>query len=337
MRNHRNGNVKVFEMNGTAFKKHEIELSSKDREYLAEFENLREILRDRVRSIALNYQVGAYLVGRAGTGKTHTVQQTLKELENRKDLHVSYTIKNAKMTAPGLMKLLSDYCESTVVLDDIPTIHTERPAQMVLLSALNGKAGEPRKVTYTTGEKDGRRDFDFVGGIIAISNLSLRRDPLADAIASRVPILEFEPSDDMMAAFMRAEAQRGNRSVSPSDAKTVVEFLIAESRSGEYRLDLRAMYKALNDYELWRHGYAKRDWKDLVRSFLKKLTSIDGNIPVQRAEKRDRFLEIAAELLLKYPTRRQRKEREAEWFTQTQLSADQLYRYAAQVKGMKAA
>jgi hypothetical protein len=312
-------------------------ISAHDRQFLAEFEKLRDRLRDRVRSVALNFQIGAYLVGRPGTGKTHIVEETLKGMEAMKDLHVSYVLKNAKMTAPGLFKLLSDYRESTIVLDDIPSLHVERPAQMMLMAALNGRAGVPRKVSYTMGEKDGRRGFDFVGGIIAISNVPLRRDPLADAIASRVPLLEFEPTDDMIAAFMRFEALKGYRSVIGSEAEMVVEFLIDESRSGEYRLDLRAMYKALNDYEMWRYGYAKCHWHELVRSFLKKLTILGGSTPIRRAEKRDRFIEIAAEILAKYPERRQRKEREAEWFTQTQLSSDQLYRYQAQAKGLQVA
>lgn len=51
--------------------------------------------------------------------------------------------------------------------------------------------------------------FEFSGGIIAISNLPLSRDPVADAVASRVRPLEHEPTDEMIAAFMREQALNG--------------------------------------------------------------------------------------------------------------------------------
>lgn len=313
------------------------QLAEVDRHHLARFDELRKMLRDRVRSVALKYQVAAYIVGRPGTGKTYTVMETLRQLEADKQFQVSYTMKNAKVTAPGLWRLFSDYRESTVVLDDVPSIVTEKTAQAILIAGLGGEPGTPRKITYSTGEADGRKDIDFTGGIIAISNVALRRDPIADAVASRTALLEYEPDDDMMAAFMRLRALRGYRSVSAEEAMGVVEFLIAESRSGEYRLDLRAMTKSLSDYELWRHGLAETHWHDLVRSFLKKLKAPETARPVKRGEKRDRLLELAAEITAKYPDRNQRPQREAEWSERTKLSADQFYRYAAQAREFRAA
>ncbi len=41
---------------------------------------MRDLIRDRTRSVSERYQVGAYLVGRPGSSKTHTVVETLQSL-----------------------------------------------------------------------------------------------------------------------------------------------------------------------------------------------------------------------------------------------------------------
>lgn len=106
----------------------------------------------------------------------------------------------------GLWCLLEEHPEHTVVLDDISTLFNEVSALQILMAALGGNPGQSRTITYTTKDKHERKSFEFTGGIIAISNVPLRRDPLADAVASRVVSLEHEPSDEMIAAFMRKQA-----------------------------------------------------------------------------------------------------------------------------------
>ena len=49
-------------------------------------------------------------------------------------------------------------------------------------------------------------------------------------------------------------------------------FLIAESLTGGFRLDLRDQNKAYSDYALWRSGKSFVHWKDLVRSMLHQKT-----------------------------------------------------------------
>lgn len=195
-------------------------LDEADQAHLDEFESMLDLIRDRTRSVAEGYQVGAYLVGRPGSSKTYTVKETLERLD------APWAYRNSRMSPMGLYALLEEHPEHTVVLDDIHTLFGQDAALQILMAALGGRPGQARTVTYTT--KDERKSFEFTGGIIAISNLPLGRDPLADAVASRVARLEHEPSDEMIAAFMRAQALKGFEDVTPEACLEVVEFVIAE-------------------------------------------------------------------------------------------------------------
>ncbi len=294
---------------------------AEDQASLAAFNELQTLLSDRVASVAHGYQLGAYIVGRPGTSKTRTVVATLDRLK------VPYVLKNAKMTAAGLWKLLQDHPEGVIVLDDIPSIVAERAAQSILMAALGGEVGKPPRITMTTGEADDRKAFDYRGGIVAISNVALRRDPLADAIASRVPPLSYEPSDEMIAAFMRDLARKGLKDLTPAEGLEVVDFLIDESHACEYRLDLRAMTKAVGDYQMWRDGNSRTVWTDLVRSFLRTLHTPVNAMPQSQGQRRVFLTGVAAELFTKYPDRRQKSQRDAAWHERTGMSVDQLYRY----------
>jgi hypothetical protein len=111
------------------------------------------------------------------------------------------------MSAMGLYCLLEEHPEYTIVLDDIGSLFDQRFALQILLAALGGKPGFPRPITYTIKEKS--QSFEFNGTVIAISNVRFRRDPLTDAVVSRIPDLEHNPSDEQIAAFMRSQAQKG--------------------------------------------------------------------------------------------------------------------------------
>ena len=291
-------------------------LTEEDQNHLDEFEAMLDLIRDRTRSVAERYQVGAYLVGRPGSSKTYTVQDTLERLDT------PWTYRNSRMSPMGLYCLLEEHPEHTVVLDDIHTLFGQDAALQILMAALGGRPGQARTVTYTT--KDERKSFEFTGGIIAISNLPLGRDPMADAVASRVARLEHEPSDEMIAAFMRAQSLRGFEDVTPRECLEVVEFVISETRACDYRLDLRAMNKAWQDYRLDLHGKANRTWRDLVRSSMKRLVGKDRPRPQGRDERIAWETQIAEELFERYPDDKRR--RDAEWEQRVGTSPHSLYR-----------
>ena len=266
-------------------------MNHNDNGHLKAFRTKLDLIRDRTRSVADRYQVGAYIVGRSGSSKTFTVMETLEALEK------PWTYRNSRMSAMGLWCLLEEHPEHTVVLDDISTLFEQKGALQIIMAALGGSPGKPRTVTYVT--KDERKQFEFSGGIIAISNVPLNRDPLADAVASRVVLLEHEPSDEMLAAFMRDRAAQGYEDMTPEECLEVVEFVIQETRACDYRLDLRYMKKAWQDYRLDKHGLALRPWKELVRSSLKRIVTPETS--VGRSDRKAWEQQVAIDLFKRYP------------------------------------
>ncbi len=257
-----------------------------DRESLDELEKKFQLIRDRVGSVALGYHTGAYLVGRPGTAKTRTVKDELELLAVPSD------VRNARMTPMGLFSHIAEHPEHVLVLDDITSLFKSDQAIQILLAALDGDPRQPRTVSYKSKDQDLK--VIFTGAIIAISNVPLRCDPLARALGSRVVQLEHEPTDDEIAAFMRNLASKGTDDLSAPECSEVAEFVIAETRGFDLRLDLRHLSKGLQDFKQWKDKKSKTHWKDLVRTSLKKLSSEEvaplskrDEIELQRQKVRD--------------------------------------------------
>ena len=294
-------------------------VSAEDQDHLHRFDLMRDLLRDRTRAVAEHYQNGCYIVGRPGSSKTFTI------LEELKRLGLPWTYRNSRMSAAGRYAMLQEHPQHAIVLDDIPTMLSDKASLQMLMAALGGEPGKPRPVTYTT--KDTRLSFDFCGGIIAVSNVPLRRDPLADALQSRIPLLEHEPSDEMLAAFMRTCSAAGFEDLTPNECRDVVEFVIGESAACDYRLDLRVLRKGWQDYRLAKHGKARRPWKELVASGLKKIIKPVTPMPgSSREATKQREQDLARQLFRRFPEPAEKVERDLAWQAATGKSPDSLYR-----------
>lgn len=276
--------------------------STSDENLVEKFEGKLQLIRDRVVSVANGYQTGVYLVGRPGTSKTFTVKQKLERLGK------PWVLANARMTPWGLFCFLADHPESVVVLDDITSLFKNNQAMEIFLAALDGQPGEPRLVTYKSKDKDER--VWFSGAVIAISNVPLHCDPLARALGSRVVILEHEPSDIEVAAFMMNLATNSFMDLSSVECLEVAEFVIAETREFDLRLDLRHFIKALQDYRQTTHGDALTSWEDLVRSSLQKQVAEPVHV-ISKDEDKANQRQLVKELTERFPDDRHRQL--AEW------------------------
>ena len=256
-----------------------------DGDLLQSFEQKVQLIRDRVASVVHGYHTATYLVGRPGTSKTHTVREELERLEE------PWVYQNARMTPMGLFGFIAEHPEHIIVLDDIASLFKNDQAVQILLAALDGKPGEARVVTYKSADVE--QKVLFTGSVIAISNVPLRADPLARALGSRIVMLEHEPTDDEVAAFMRHLAMDGFEDLSVDECVEVAEFIIAETREFNLRLDLRHLTKAFQDFRQHKHGRSLTSWRDLVRTSLRKLaiepvilTSKKDEIELQRQKVR---------------------------------------------------
>lgn len=288
-------------------------LTPEDHVELAILESLRDLIRSRVRGVAERYQIGTYIYGRPGSSKTHTVIETLESLDS------PYRLFNCRMSGPGLYDLFRDHPEHVIVLDDINSLFKQKGALSVLLGALGGEPGRPRRITYQVRGK-GKESCDFSGGVVAISNLPLRRDPETDAVASRMAKLPYETTDAMLIALAKSLALKGFEDLTPDECMDVVKFVVVESRNMDLRIDLRTVVKAWQDRRLDKHGRSLRPWEDLVRS------SMDRAVPEprSRAERVEWQRQIARQMFDKYP--HDRASRGREWQALTNSSVDTLYR-----------
>lgn len=257
-----------------------------EQDLLQSFERKQQLIRDRVASVVHRYHTAAYLVGRPGTSKTHTVREELERLEE------PWVYQNARMTPMGLFGFIAGHPEHIIVLDDIASLFKNDQAVQILLAALDGKPGEPRVVTYKSADVE--QKVLFTGSVIAISNVPLRSDPLARALGSRIVVLEHEPKDDEIAAFMRHLALDGFEDLTADECIEVAEFIISETREFNLRLDLRHLTKAWQDFRQHKHGRSRTMWRDLVRTSLRKLaiepitiTSKKDEIELQRQKVRN--------------------------------------------------
>lgn len=265
------------------------------------FEHRIELIRDRVRGVAHGYHTAFYLVGRSGTSKTFTVLEELERLEETGTLHV---YRNAQMTPMGLFELLVDNPEHVIVLDDINTLFSKNLSMQILMAATGGEPNEPRLVSYKSKNEDHQTNFS--GGIIAISNVPLRHDPLAHAFASRAVIVNHEPTDADMCAFIFDLAEKGTDDHSPEECQEVAEFLIAETRDRNRQLDVRQYTKALQDFRQDRDGFTGCSWKELVRTSLCKSLMVEVKTP-PKTHRMERDREKVREAMSLYPgdTRKQ--------------------------------
>lgn len=298
-------------------------LGKEDRDYLREYARLRDLLGDRVMSVAKRYQVGAYIVGRAGTGKTHGVMRALEGQSS------PYLYRNSRMSCMGLYRTLDEHRDHTIVLDDLPSMYADQDSIQILLAALGGRPGEPRPVTYSI--RDTQRTLSFSGGLIAISNVPLRRDRMADALASRMITLEFEPSEDMIRAFVKSEAIRGYAELTPGECMQVAEYVIQECRQAEYSLDLRYYYKGLQDFRQAARGDSTHCWQDLVKSSIVRVSVAGARPAAGRATRAAEERELARGLFEAHPA--DRKARAEEWMRLTGLSEKMLYRRRSEAVG----
>ena len=185
------------------------------------------------------------------------------------------------------------------MLDDIASLFKNDQALQILLPALDGDPGSaPELITYKSKDQD--QTVEFTGGIIAISNVPLRCDPLARALGSRLTMLEHEPTDEQVAAFMRLLASKGFADLSSEECQEVAEFVIVETREYELRLDLRHLTKAWQDFRQDKHGKSETPWQDLVRTSLQK-SVFEPVIPMSKRDEIEQQVDLVSRLVDQYP------------------------------------
>lgn len=259
-----------------------LSLSDADHRNLEQFGHFTNLIKARAMGVARKKHVGAYISGRTGIGKTVAVRRVFDEEA------VNYQYINCRLSPGGLCDAMRQSPEDIFVLDDVSSLYKNQQGLQVLLAALNGSAGQPRKITYLLKGTRKEPTFQFLGGVVAISNLPLNRDPVADAVASRVRPLEHAPSDEVIASFMRNQALKGFEDLCPTECWEVVDYVINQSKRCEYRLDLRHMEHGWQDYRLWKQGESFGiHWKELIASSMQQMVRQEELLYPQMSKKEE--------------------------------------------------
>jgi hypothetical protein len=292
---------------------------------LASLDCKLQLIRDRTQGVAEGYGNGLYLWGEGGTSKSYTVVETLKQLGK------PYRVSNSRLTPKGLFLLLRDNPDMVHVLEDMETLLAERHAAGVLRSALWGQqhhGRQERLVVWQTATE--RAEVSFTGGIILIANRPLDDLPELRALATRIPSVHYQPTNEEIAALMRKVAAQGyphgkNR-LTPEDCLEVAEAIIERTARLEKRLDMRLLVNTFLDRLQWANGASETHWHDLLESRMKE-RALPGQLRESRSERKHREQTLARRLAA-LP----RQERLSVWKAETGKSQAALYRRLDELK-----
>ncbi len=255
---------------------------------LQSFDKKMEHIRVKVCGVVMHYDVGMFLWGEGGHGKSHTVINELERLEAK------YVLHNSRLTARGLVDALEQFPSDVHVIEDAETLLDDKKASGVLRSALHSQStAKPSVRTITWGAFQTQIRFSFTGGIIVISNSNLAQQiPEIRAIKSRITVLHMDVSNEELLALMKRICLKGFRygsDVMCSDECWEVASAIKQQLHLLQRpLDLRLLNNSFRDYVQWKNGDSgKLHWRDLLVGRMKEA------VTPQRSRREDRIAEEA--------------------------------------------
>ena len=185
---------------------------------------LDELLED-VYEIARRVGAGAFnslfISGRAGTGKTYSVEKGLKDEGLQED--VDYFKVSGSISTIEMFKKLYQFKDKLLVIDDCDSVFRDESGRNILKAALDTK--KVRRISYLKkmkmlfDPKDYENDpegmyneiesgnvpkyFDFMGQVIFISNLKKDVADPDGAIRSRSILIDINPDDATLMERMR--------------------------------------------------------------------------------------------------------------------------------------
>lgn len=307
-------------------------LSADDQGALARFQMRQQGLRELTNGCIDGDHTGFCIHGAPGTGKTFTVEDTLRARSADWKRH-------QRITAKPLFLALQQHPGAVHVVDDCEQLLSEKSALTLLRSALGGErvnGRRERQVFYSVAGAHAREmQFYFHGAIILLGNRPLAAEKEeVRAIISRVPCHSYVPPDCEIRAFMRSLARKGfvgeNGRMSPSECIEVVEYVIKQVAELQGQLDLRWIEHAYGHYLTAERG-GKIDWRDMIKNHVTNtLTSCDftGHKVKSGNDKSrdDRASETAIAWEISQMPDLTRAERLALWEERTRLSRATYYR-----------
>lgn len=261
-------------------------LSKADAALVAEFDRKADLLSDLVYAVIEGRETGLMLFGRGGSSKSYTVRRALKQRGDRPLKEFQ-----GRMTVRALYDQLCGNPKAIHLFEDMEDLPEAKDADTLLRSALHGQADDNgkmiRRVSWNIMEGSAyspqQSSFNFYGGIVMISNRSMKDSPELRAMATRIKKIEHIITNAETGAKMRqialsgwtaiahhldADEQDAKYSLSPDECGNVTEYVIDTWRTlGRIDLDFRMQQGAFSAFSSWRDGIYKRSsWQDIVKA-----------------------------------------------------------------------
>lgn len=229
----------------------------------------RQRVEDLITGVVRQAYLGALLFGPGGDGKSFEITRNL-------DLHnVFFGIANSRLSGLGLFQFLERHRNAVCLIEDAESILRDRNALGVLRSATEGSqtgrdGSKMRKVTYHSHGK--LREFVFTGAVILTMNRGLSDLPEAEALATRLQVIDYSLDEDEMIELMIeiCEGPDLKTQLTSEERHEVTAFVIECARRGSYRINLRMQALAFEAFGLWSQGDAGLHWQDTVDSQIQR-------------------------------------------------------------------
>lgn len=276
-----------------------------------------------VKSVGMGCVLGCTLVGPAGMGKTHLIENVLK------DMGVEYVKYGGHITLAAIYEFLFENHNNLIFFDDCSNIIQQTEIMELLKQALLENQIK-RELHYRSyGVKTGAPNkFVFDGRIIMAFNVMDKNNPNVMAVRSRAPYVELRYSyAEIMEAMKQISAGAGGGLL--EHEKVIITREIETYTDASMDVSLRDQQQAFNLYRSCKtlYGEGNDKWKSLVhnlfgrkkeswiREMVKKLCG-EGKIP------RKELAKHIAIVMNQSPRNAQRKI--AEW-----LESDEIFQNKA--------
>lgn len=225
-----------------------------------------QTLENSVDMIGRKLTPSLIVTGQPGLGKTHRVLHTLKASGLKEDQ--DYAVAKGRCTAPALYRFLYFHRDSVVVLDDMDSVLKSEDSVNILKAGLDSYG--KRTISYITAktirDADGEElpnQFDFKGGIIFISNLTMAK--MDGALKSRSLCIDLSLSAEQIIKYMTEIYKEidPDTSLDEQGRLEAMQTVIAVWKTyNDVELNLRSLIKAIRiraaGFPEWRRMVAEQ-------------------------------------------------------------------------------
>lgn len=225
-----------------------------------------DILKKFVLGIKKELTNSLLVIGRAGTGKTETILNSLQDLKMKEGEHYKF-INNysSPLELYNILRNVNDLKKPRIlVIDDGEEILNNTRAVSILRSALWETPNGKRMVCWnSTSSKVETQSFEFKGRVIFLGNKLNLKSSLIRALVSRGLYYHLEMSNKEMLELIKERVDRPYRELTLTQRTKIAKY-IEEVGYYSNKLTLRTLIQAYQLFIL-----SPNHWKELLAKTLK--------------------------------------------------------------------